>query len=185
MKTLVMAALAASTLAMTAPAAQAATVFNFIDQAVLDATGTENFGATIDALGFFTHSFTFTTTGLNDVSGSVISIRSASGGKDLDFRSIDLDGIFAFTPDFGVGHEPNDSWTLDTALVTSGTHTIHVNGQVFSTGPVGTPRAASYGGTVNIESMAVPEPATWALMLTGFGGAGALLRRRRQAIAAA
>ncbi|MBS0362344.1 MAG: PEPxxWA-CTERM sorting domain-containing protein [Proteobacteria bacterium] len=31
------------------------------------------------------------------------------------------------------------------------------------------------------SSGAVPEPATWALMLAGFGGLGALLRRRRAA----
>lgn len=30
---------------------------------------------------------------------------------------------------------------------------------------------------------AVPEPATWALMIVGFGGAGATLRRRRTAVA--
>ena len=30
----------------------------------------------------------------------------------------------------------------------------------------------------------VPEPATWAFMITGFGGAGAMLRRRRRATAA-
>jgi hypothetical protein len=29
----------------------------------------------------------------------------------------------------------------------------------------------------------VPEPATWALMILGFGGAGAMLRRRREALA--
>jgi hypothetical protein len=31
----------------------------------------------------------------------------------------------------------------------------------------------------------VPEPATWALMIVGFGGAGAMLRRRRAALVAA
>ncbi|HEX7944307.1 MAG TPA: PEPxxWA-CTERM sorting domain-containing protein [Phenylobacterium sp.] len=36
--------------------------------------------------------------------------------------------------------------------------------------------------TVAIAS--VPEPGTWALMITGFGGAGAMIRRRRRAIAA-
>jgi len=33
-------------------------------------------------------------------------------------------------------------------------------------------------------SQAVPEPAAWALMIVGFGSAGAMLRRRRAAIAA-
>ena len=30
-----------------------------------------------------------------------------------------------------------------------------------------------------IGSAAVPEPSAWALMIAGFGGMGALLRRRR------
>jgi len=29
----------------------------------------------------------------------------------------------------------------------------------------------------------VPEPATWGLMIVGFGGLGVMLRRKRQAIA--
>jgi hypothetical protein len=37
-------------------------------------------------------------------------------------------------------------------------------------------------GGVGIDG-SVPEPATWALMIMGFGGAGALLRRRRSALA--
>ena len=36
---------------------------------------------------------------------------------------------------------------------------------------------------VTVSSAAVPEPATWGLMILGFGGAGALLRRRRAALA--
>ena len=36
----------------------------------------------------------------------------------------------------------------------------------------------NYVGLDNV-SLAVPEPATWALMIMGFGGAGAMLRRRR------
>ena len=31
----------------------------------------------------------------------------------------------------------------------------------------------------NVSAMAVPEPATWALTILGFGGVGAMLRRRR------
>ena len=41
---------------------------------------------------------------------------------------------------------------------------------------------ASSSGTLDIT---VPEPSTWALMIMGFGGAGALLRRRRVAALAA
>ncbi|HEY3951536.1 PEPxxWA-CTERM sorting domain-containing protein [Phenylobacterium sp.] len=46
------------------------------------------------------------------------------------------------------------------------------------------------GDTISVENVvkygtgAIPEPASWALMLLGFGSAGALLRRRRQAVAA-
>jgi hypothetical protein len=31
----------------------------------------------------------------------------------------------------------------------------------------------------------VPEPTTWAMMLLGFGGIGAMIRRRRQTLATA
>ena len=37
----------------------------------------------------------------------------------------------------------------------------------------------------NQATPGVPEPASWALMITGFGAAGALLRQRRRAMAAA
>jgi len=40
-------------------------------------------------------------------------------------------------------------------------------------------------GTIKRLGAAVPEPATWALMIGGFSLAGATLRRRRAAIAAA
>lgn len=35
----------------------------------------------------------------------------------------------------------------------------------------------------NIGAVAVPEPSTWALMIVGFGSAGALIRRRRSTLA--
>lgn len=38
-------------------------------------------------------------------------------------------------------------------------------------------------GNGNFSAGAIPEPGTWALMILGFGGAGAMLRRRRAAFA--
>ena len=35
------------------------------------------------------------------------------------------------------------------------------------------------------QSGGLPEPASWALMLTGFGGLGAMLRKRRRVMTAA
>jgi hypothetical protein len=42
---------------------------------------------------------------------------------------------------------------------------------------------ANGGG--NFSALGVPEPATWGLMILGFGGAGVMLRRRRLAMVAA
>ncbi|HYF29464.1 MAG TPA: PEPxxWA-CTERM sorting domain-containing protein, partial [Candidatus Paceibacterota bacterium] len=43
-------------------------------------------------------------------------------------------------------------------------------------------------GSGNLEILgagAVPEPATWAMMILGFGAVGSLVRRRRHGLAAA
>lgn len=44
---------------------------------------------------------------------------------------------------------------------------------------------AVYSSTATFERITapIPEPATWALMIAGFGGAGAVLRRRRHHVA--
>jgi hypothetical protein len=38
--------------------------------------------------------------------------------------------------------------------------------------------------SASVSAVDVPEPATWALLLLGFGAAGAALRRRRLPVAA-
>ncbi len=43
------------------------------------------------------------------------------------------------------------------------------------------PTTGSAFSTIAIRDASVPEPATWALMIVGFGGAGAALRSRRRA----
>ena len=68
------------------------------------------------------------------------------------------------------GGVPNDNWLGNSGFFHLG------NGESVT--------LAADHLTVDIQGGAVPEPATWGLMLLGFGGAGALLRRRRAQFAA-
>lgn len=47
----------------------------------------------------------------------------------------------------------------------------------------GTTENCCYGAAIDNVAVMVPEPGTWALMIMGFGGAGAMIRRRREAVA--
>jgi len=168
MKTFLMAAAAAVALACAATAANA-TTFTQVDQTALDTLGTSDFGAIIDSAGAFDHTFNFTTTDAKNASSAVITI-SLDGGWDVDFSSVTLDGI-NFSQQTG---DPTESWALTAALLGSGAHAIHLVGTVAASPQSD---AGSYGGVLNIAN--IPEPATWALMITGFGAAGAMLRRKR------
>jgi len=169
MRKFLMAAATAAALACAAPAAQAATTFTLIDQTSLDNLGTSNFGAIIDSTGVFNHTFNFTTSDAKNASSSVITI-FLGGAWDVDFTAVDLDGV-AFTQQTG---DPAESWALNGTLLGAGPHTINLHGTVTATTQS---NAGSYAGTLNIAN--VPEPATWALMISGFGAAGAMLRRKR------
>lgn len=50
---------------------------------------------------------------------------------------------------------------------------------------LGTPDGLPPIAALDSVSLTVPEPATWAMMLVGFGGIGAMIRRRRQTLVAA
>jgi hypothetical protein len=45
-----------------------------------------------------------------------------------------------------------------------------------------TSTTSNFNGTIDISTAAVPEPATWGLMIAGFGGIGMVLRSRRRAV---
>ncbi len=73
----------------------------------------------------------------------------------------------------------NTSWAQQTVSFTL------ANAGTLAFAAVGT--SDSLGGyleDVNLVGVAVPEPATWALMISGFGLAGAAIRRRRRYVSA-
>jgi hypothetical protein len=175
MRKLILAASVAAALMAAAPAANATTSFTELNQGSLDAFGTSDFGAIVTTPGVFDHSFVFTTAGLSDASSFLGAISLANGNKDFDVVSIDLDGLFSFVQTAG---DPSEHWDLINAVISAGVHSINVHGIVVKTGAQ--QDAASFSGTLNLSPVAVPEPATWGLMIVGFGGVGAMIRSRRR-----
>jgi hypothetical protein len=135
--------------------------------------------------GTFSDSFTFTIAGQPGVLDSQISTLLLNGSQNINFTSLALDGMVT-TIVGGVGTggvfvktstDPNpETWAiLNPIFLATGTHTINVMGNLL--GPNG-----SYGGTINVQP--VPEPATWGMMLLGFGAMGLAIRRRRKPVLA-
>lgn len=93
---------------------------------------------------------------LTTTGGDFIAALSPTAGSDDVFEGRTLSGLF-----------------LD-----AGTYVIHVTGDRGN--------ASSFTGTLNFAGQegAVPEPATWAMMLLGFGAVGWQLRRRRNPVLA-
>ena len=121
----------------------------------------------------FTDTVTFTTpTGYNSVSAILNSTFNTSNPlTNLNFSSVTLNNgssNFAFNVVNGVF----DSASREMIPLTAGTsNLLTINGTTFGD--------ASYSGTLSFgATAAVPEPATWALMLLGFGAVGFSMRRR-------
>ena len=151
--------------------ANATIITDPVDGPTLEGFGSDFFGTNRNAAegtGSFTDVFNFVLSANWDANAQIGSI--ILQGKDVDFTSIMLDG-FAF---YQVGFDPSaETWQLDPVYLTAGSHTITVMGSI--TGPGG----GAYSGTVNVAPP-VPEPATWAMMLLGFGAVGFAMRRRRR-----
>lgn len=127
----------------------------------------------------------------NNNNNSTITFSAFTGGvrgAGGFFFGTDLAGLFVAGGGNGVTLTATDaSGTVTTALVNPTTSSFV--GFVSTTGLTGlTARAttgtASYWATVNNLTLggatanAVPEPATWAMMMLGFGAMGAAMRRR-------
>jgi len=182
-KLLTAAAFGVSAIAMAAPAVAATqiVVTPFTMGNMNGVTGT--FGSTPTQAGFpnGTGTFTFTDEFFFDFnangvgSGSVTNniVRLGSFATDINFTSITFNGAAGTFEN--VGGTSTASFT--NVPLTGGRQTLVISGS--STG------GASYSGEVSVLANAVPEPATWALMLMGFGLVGTSLRGRRRNVVAA
>ena len=127
--------------------------------------------------GTFSQSATFTlpqmgTTGSSITNSATMSQTTGAVSGDINFSSIfvtDPNGMqhnFDLTP---TGLVETGSILLGTM---AGTYTLTVEGTANT--------AATYGGNITYTApdAAVPEPATWALLILGFGAVGFAMRKR-------
>ncbi|WP_404714054.1 FxDxF family PEP-CTERM protein [Sphingomonas sp. MMS24-J13] len=129
------------------------------------------FGSNVN--GTFNNSWTFNVPA-DGVISSLVGSANVTGSSGLTFTSVSLNGVdLNFMPAL-----PNQSFSFTDLPVNAGLQTLLISGS----------GKGSYSGTVafapfnaggNPQS-AVPEPASWALMLGGFGMVGGALRTTRR-----
>lgn len=149
---------------------------------------TATFGDTGIPSGTFTDVFSFIIPQTGTGSGSLSTTTDFyTGPTDLDIASVMVNGLMA-TPVFrditgaicpvrGVGTcGATETFAITNVPIANGaTNTITVTGLSRGNG--------SYGGNATFTP-AVPEPATWAMMMLGFAGIGMALRRRSKPVLA-
>ena len=164
----------AGALALIAPAANA-TVFHVGDVPNFYITSgtpfspsiTANFGNGFSGPLSFDDTFEFTIPQNGTGSGSISTSFSSSSNK-LTITDLLINGVHFVVPSNGSGQ----FLAVSGINIISGVmNTIEVIGTTSSKG-------GTYSGTATF-SAAVPETATWAMMLGGFGLMGAAMRRRR------
>jgi len=114
--------------------------------------------------------YTFTIPQTGEGSGSISTSFSSSKNK-LTITDLIVNGVSYVVPSSGSGQ----SLTLNgVPIIANVLNTIEVKGFVKKTG--------TYSGTVTFNATAVPEAATWGMMLGGFAMIGAAMRRRRTSV---
>lgn len=126
-------------------------------------------------------------TSLGDNFFSSFTSNNLGGGLSVDLETLISSSNELFGGDSlaSFSHSGNGSGSLDvlSAYDTgAGTYSVTQRYTITAAAAAGD-RSAS--PTITLATAAVPEPATWALMIMGFGGAGAMLRQRRTRIATA
>jgi len=171
MKSTHLAAATAAALLAAASQATAAQTISF-DTPAPDGSFTGGFGDTGITGGAFTDTFNFNMpTGI--AGGTISSNFTDDQMNNIDFTSVAFNGH-----EFNIGSTGQVEFRSLLGLpVTNGPQTLVVSGTSGGNG--------AFAGTLSFVLGAVgmagaPEPASWALMLLGFGGAGALIRAQRR-----
>jgi hypothetical protein len=115
---------------------------------------------------------------------SSFTINSLTAGTSVVHRTYvdDNNGVFA-TAGGGVTLVGSQTFSGVTGTTQIGYAPLNGAFSVTERYSVTTARGGAARSTIDIT--AVPEPASWAMMITGFGFMGALMRRRRRAMATA
>jgi len=170
-KRTILTAVASLAVAMAAPTAVNATALSF---SVGDVTS-GSFGDAHIKKGTFTDTVSFTLLDAGTLSASLTSAANKlQKAGDLDFTSVVLtggNGPFTFDIVNNFGPTLTDSATF-AGFLTAGNYLLTIKGMSYGN--------AQFGGNTTVE--AVPEVASWLMMLAGFGVVGAGLRRRRSSL---
>lgn len=185
MKRLLLSTMSVAVALAVAPAANAA-VFNPDDNPknftvvgdISSGTVSANFGNSGIKAGAFSDTFNFIIDQTGMASGSLAtSTNLLNSFTDLDIYSVVVNGINAVKTSVGGGQFEFFN-VADVPIKFGATNSIVVTGLSRGNG--------SYGGNATFEpTAAVPEAATWAIMLFGMGGIGASMRYRRRKTAVA
>jgi PEP-CTERM motif len=132
------------------------------------------FGNSFDSAGSFNDCYTFSLNSAADSFGGVIEIDPWLNSLDIDVSSVSL--FFGSN----LVSQASSPWSFGFGSLAAGDYTLAVAGQI-GRDPGFTNASVFYGGSMATVAAAVPEPETYAMMLAGLFGVGAVARRRKAA----
>jgi hypothetical protein len=161
---------ASATIFVSAPAY--ATNFNLVATPTGGGDYTYDISDTAAGKGTFADTFTFTIPGAIDgtIDVGALNVANPTSNSNINFVSGFLSGTPTNTPLTVTNAGPLSiiSNSADISVMAGLTYVVHVTYQAAA-------KNAAFNGNVSFQ--AAPEPATWALMLLGFGVVGAGMRR--------